>query len=310
MPQRNGFSAWISVEDTVAAEYGTRISEEEDKAECWIASEEGKHFQVHFQAVEPLPARFKLPERRAMAGLFLDGVSVDSLWCDQPPSGCFESICVSSTERSKLVFSALKLTDEESFIDVSPNAAYGTIQLEIWEVEPLGQTARSFVSAMPNQIVHETAKKAGVHCIGLDQPSSSEMPEYAYRRQLRLINNLATFSFSYQPLAVLQANEIAPRHPTPGPATSDPIAPPPSFPKALNLSDDDNESAVNEFNSIQDQMKQLQARLDTLSNRLAGKNRKRKRPTVKQEALDDPGPSTQTPKRIKQEVSKKRLTTD
>ncbi|KAJ8474832.1 hypothetical protein ONZ45_g15817 [Pleurotus djamor] len=258
MPEYKGFSAWISIEGSVATEYSTRILEELDKAECWIACKEGKHFEIQFSALEALPISSARLKRRVVARFFVDGVHVGSKWCCQPPStGTFDSIRISLTQRRKLIFSALNLSDDERYKDVPPDAAYGTIWVE----------KRHFAYISPK-----------------------------YHR----IKKLVTFSFSYQPLDLLQAKGIAPR-PIREIATTNPITPPPSIPEAP-AGDDDNESTDEECKFIHDQITQLKARLDALSD--CRKNRKRNHTAVKQENSNVPGPSKRATKKVKLENAK------
>ncbi|KAJ8474361.1 hypothetical protein ONZ45_g15974 [Pleurotus djamor] len=301
MPECKGFSAWISIEGSVATEYSTRILKELDKAECWIASKEGKHFEIQFSALEALPISSARLKRRVVARFFVDGVYVGSKWCCQPPStGTFDSIRISLAQRRKLIFSTLTLSDDERYKGVPPDAAYGTIWVEVWEVETTGSRAKRFIPIMPSQTVHETAKKVGGHCVGLGEASTRDTGRSVISPKYHRIKKLVTFSFSYQPLDLLQAKGIAPR-PTREIATTNPITPPPSIPEAP-AGDDDNESTDEECKFIHDQITQLKARLDALSDRR--KNRKRNHTAVKQDDSNVPGPSKRATKKVKLENAK------
>ncbi|KAF8199964.1 hypothetical protein K438DRAFT_1583141 [Mycena galopus ATCC 62051] len=43
------FSAWVCIDGIATAEYNVEISEAEKTVTCWIASELGKKFSVHWQ---------------------------------------------------------------------------------------------------------------------------------------------------------------------------------------------------------------------------------------------------------------------
>ncbi|KAJ8517222.1 hypothetical protein ONZ45_g5558 [Pleurotus djamor] len=174
-----------------------------------------------------------------------------------------------------MVFSLLNLTDDDDQRDNSTNASYGEIRVEIWEVTASGQTTTPKIPLMASPTVHEAAKKAGVHCVGLGgqlkkAPTSCYLVKYT--------KLLTTFTFYYKPLDVLQAHEIAPRPPpkSPSPATSPSRCSPP-------LEADESHE---EFQRLQTQMQEIQARMNAIS--------KGKRPAIKTED----GPSA---KRIKRE---------
>ncbi|KDQ24311.1 hypothetical protein PLEOSDRAFT_1085546 [Pleurotus ostreatus PC15] len=94
----------------------------------------------------------------------------------------------------------------------------GEITLDIWTAQDSERTGPASCVQLPNDPVHEKSKKSGMHCIGL---GAVEHEESATAELWDCIDHLATFSFKYRPLALLQANGIAPP-PPPASASPDP----------------------------------------------------------------------------------------
>ncbi|KAJ8474368.1 hypothetical protein ONZ45_g15978 [Pleurotus djamor] len=283
MPEHKGFSAWITVEGAPATEYAPRILEKENKAECWIASEVGKRFEIHLKPTNP-KGKTKGRIVHKSAKIYLDDIQISQMR-RQAQTSC--------RQRPSLI--GLHL-DEEQYMDSLGNgqgSSYGTIRVEVWQVKPLGYNAPRRHNELPSRIVHESSKKAGVHCVGLsEQPENVPIPRDL--RRLTCKKKLATFSFFYQPLAVLQANEIAPRPPprTPSPA---PDTPSDTLELAIDESKDD------KFQSLQEERRQLQARMDAISALLTkpGSKRKYSNSEVKTEDSNEPGLSTRPMTKVK-----------
>ncbi|KAJ8514207.1 hypothetical protein ONZ45_g8239 [Pleurotus djamor] len=269
MPEYKACSVWISIDDAVANEYATRTLEETNKVECWVASDVGKAFRIHFKSTQ---VNGRSPISLA-AKVFLDGVFVGMRFLD----GFLSTIHVSATEVRDIVFSPLTLTDNDEHRDNPVNGSYGEICVEIWEVVDSGTTTAPPIPIMPSQVVHETSKKAGVHCVGLGQPRRSQ----AICRLVEMQRRVTMFTFYYKPLAVLQAHEIAPRPPPRSPSPLRDPSPPRCSPPL-----DDEGASNDEYNRLQAQVQELQARMDAIS--------KGKRPAPNAEA----GPSA---KRVKRE---------
>ncbi|KAG6902270.1 hypothetical protein C0995_002421 [Termitomyces sp. Mi166 len=111
--------------------------------------------------------------------------------------------------RRLFMFSELELTDDDQFLHTA-TADLGTIKLEIWRCEILGEsrnpTSRVYTYSDPQKI-HERSKKALGHGCKLG-PDVCDIQKSVTRR--KHLYKVATFEFKYRPLAHLQASGIIP----------------------------------------------------------------------------------------------------
>ncbi|KAJ7121333.1 hypothetical protein C8R43DRAFT_1033883 [Mycena crocata] len=204
MPQSAEFSAWVTIEGVVAPEYNVEASEDLKDLTCWIPSEVGQKFAVHWTNV-------------AAPGLTGGGVQVDGHKCGfeaiaadiRPFSAFMDGIAETSTKTRPFVFSPLELTDDDAYLESASHPHLGLIKLEIWRVDVGGGIAPSAVAVPSSQKVHERSKKGMNHQITFGAAVEHSQVQSA---QIRRIGSgpLVTFSFRYRSLDLLKANGIAP----------------------------------------------------------------------------------------------------
>ncbi|KAF9493107.1 hypothetical protein BDN71DRAFT_1432700 [Pleurotus eryngii] len=208
-------SAWVEIEGIPTQEYNIKVKEDPKHVTCWIASEEGKSFRVHIKDTSC---------RRATCWTMkVDGVEIDSPLLVPPPEGecertcCIKRVRVSPTELRALVFSRMSTTDDDDYLERSTHLNLGSITLDVWTAQRTERTCPDPCVQLPNELVHERSKKSGTHCIGFYKYGTS-LGAVKHKKSTTVdlwdcIERLATFSFNYRPLALLQANGIAPAPP-------------------------------------------------------------------------------------------------
>ncbi|TFK57075.1 hypothetical protein OE88DRAFT_1650643 [Heliocybe sulcata] len=211
------FDAWITVDGEQLPQYSPEVNHQRNEATCWIPSQAGKKFAVHW--------RDNLAGRKVdMAGfLSVDGVNCGSTRLEparnRPAEVKKDYITTSLTTRRFLVFSDLVLTDDDdpmddTTIDIKD---IGQIILDIHEVQVVrrsspwpGLDAKAKERISSQARVHEKVKKAGAHCVGFTEDIKLDKARL-YDRHKRLDKTpCATFIFKYNPMDVLMANGIAP----------------------------------------------------------------------------------------------------
>ncbi|KAJ8474362.1 hypothetical protein ONZ45_g15977 [Pleurotus djamor] len=70
MLEHKGFAAWITIEGKMATEYAPAILQGSE-AECWIASEAGKSFEINFRATKPVDESRNVMEHTSAKTHFL-----------------------------------------------------------------------------------------------------------------------------------------------------------------------------------------------------------------------------------------------
>ncbi|KAJ7187779.1 hypothetical protein C8R46DRAFT_1340730 [Mycena filopes] len=188
MLQWKEFSAWIIVDGwRELPEYNVQISEDEKTVTCWVPSEVGKKFSVCFQT-----SSFS----QEIGGyLTMDGTDY-------------------GTTVKPFMFSALALTDDDSFLDSSsahPNL--GVMQLAITPiaVEPLrGPPLDISSQTLAKLKLHERSKKAVTQQISLARPEPLATP-IKISKGRRTGPDIVNFFFKYCSLDVLRAKGIAPQ---------------------------------------------------------------------------------------------------
>ncbi|KAJ7451849.1 hypothetical protein B0H11DRAFT_2075430 [Mycena galericulata] len=193
--EQNQFSAWVTIDGT------------EKTVTCWIASELGKKFSVHWK-------------NSSYYGVTRGDVKMDGTSCGGkivydhmlPKYTHKDGVSDGMTLRP-FMFSSLSLTDDDSFLGGSSHEQLGTIDLTIFPIEVTAQNvpSRAQISLSERQ-VHERSKKAVTQQITLATPEYLAKPE-TFVSTRRLGSDIVRFSFKYRPLDILQANGIAPAPP-------------------------------------------------------------------------------------------------
>ncbi|KAJ7141250.1 hypothetical protein C8R44DRAFT_763059 [Mycena epipterygia] len=198
------FSAWITVDGVEAPEYNIEVSENQQGFSCWIPSEVGKKFAVHWTNM-------------SAPGLTGGGVQVDGHKCGfeaiasdtRPISAFMDGIPEGSTKTRPFVFAPLDLTDDDAYLESVSHPQLGLIKLEIWRVDVGGGMAPSAIAVPSAQKVHERSKKGMNQQITFGAAVEHAQVQSAQIRRIGL-GPLVTFSFKYRSLDLLRANGIAP----------------------------------------------------------------------------------------------------
>ncbi|KAJ7282752.1 hypothetical protein C8J57DRAFT_1296401, partial [Mycena rebaudengoi] len=202
------FSAWVSIDGVVAKEYGpeTSVDGQTMTCSCWIASEIGKTFSVHWRNASYYHAT-------------TGDVAVDGNFCGAyiirahkvPCDGFIDGIDNGTVLRA-FTFSPLTLTDDDAFLGQSSHQLeeLGVIELCLKpiDIRPICTGVHLPVAPLSELKVHERSKKAITQQITLGQPKPS--PATTLIEFDVAGPDLVKFKFKYRPLDVLQANGIAP----------------------------------------------------------------------------------------------------
>ncbi|KAF7357819.1 hypothetical protein MVEN_00827900 [Mycena venus] len=204
MLQAKEFSAWITIDGLEAPEYSIEVSENQQEVTCWIPSEVGKKFAVHWT-------------NNSAPGLTGGGVQVDGHKCGfeaiasetRPISLFMDGIAETDTKTRPFVFAPLILTDDDAYLESASHPNLGLIKLEIWRVDIGGGMAPSVITVPNAQKVHERSKKGMNQQIQFGDAIEHAQVQSAQIRRVGL-GPLVTFSFKYRSLDLLRANGIAP----------------------------------------------------------------------------------------------------
>ncbi|KAF5389166.1 hypothetical protein D9757_004972 [Collybiopsis confluens] len=199
------FRAWIIIEGSIADEHQFRYLPETNTVCCWIASEAGKGFQVHWEDTE---------RKSATDGhLVIDGnpcggkvLSADP---DKPSFTSKEGIRTSPTTVRPFRFSQIQLTDDDTRADPQlAQTELGQIELLIFRVEIRGEEEVITRDVPTQQLLHERAKKAIQHQTTFGDKLQKSTPRPAVRLKQLSQEPVARFRFLYRPLEMLQAKGI------------------------------------------------------------------------------------------------------
>ncbi|KAJ6498800.1 hypothetical protein C8R45DRAFT_980019 [Mycena sanguinolenta] len=217
--QLKEFSAWVCIDGKEVPEYNVEISEADRTVTCWIASELGKKFSVHWK---------NSAYQGSTAGdLKMDGTSCGGKLMRYPSTTSKDGVIDGQTLKP-FMFSSLQLTDDDADLR-GPGVALpdlGVIELYIYPTSVTQASHRRSAGPAANLTtlkVHERSKKAVTQQIGLAPAERLPAPSsFAY--PVRIGPDLVKFLFKYRPLDVLRANGIAPQ---PVQAKASTPAPPP-----------------------------------------------------------------------------------
>ncbi|KAJ7267647.1 hypothetical protein B0H12DRAFT_1045718 [Mycena haematopus] len=213
----NGFSAWVCIEGKEAPEYDVEISEADKTVTCWIASELGKKFSVHWK-------------NSSVSGGTVGELKMDGTNCGgklmEFPSTASKTGFTDGTTLKPFMFSSLTLTDDDTYLGGNSLPDLGVIELVIYPAY-VPKTRPSYRPAAPCALsalkVHERSKKAVTQQISFAQAERLAKP-INFVSPKRTGPDLVKFLFKYRPIDILRANGIAPLLAQPKPLTPAPLS--------------------------------------------------------------------------------------
>ncbi|KDR76112.1 hypothetical protein GALMADRAFT_156246 [Galerina marginata CBS 339.88] len=235
----NGFEACILVNGEKTPHYGVECNEAKRRVTCWIESKAGKPFAYQYKRIKT--------DYDCRAKEFLDGkcVAATVIRKERGPNYFINrpSVRISATEVRNLAFGSLELTDDDAYLENSVEQQnLGEIKLVFEQIRNIRVSQRArvetlFSQPVETQKIHERSKKALSHQVRYGETVKSDVRAQEVLRS-DSCGKLATFIFKYRPLAMLQANGIAPLDPiVPAPHEASPPYTPPPLPKKRKLSD-------------------------------------------------------------------------
>ncbi|KAJ7646762.1 hypothetical protein FB45DRAFT_734088 [Roridomyces roridus] len=197
------FCAWITIEGVITPEYSVETSADGRTVTCWIASELGKKFAVHWTN-RGYPAHTR-------GNVQMDGVSCGGRIAYGHlgfPQNSVKDGVTDGTTLKPFVFSGLTLSDDDALLGGPSYEHLGLIELTLYPVQVLNANVPcDGTHNLSNLKVHERSKKAVTQQITLAAPI---MQRTNFVQTARLGADLVTFTFKYRPLDILRANGIAP----------------------------------------------------------------------------------------------------
>ncbi|KAG1750276.1 hypothetical protein EDB19DRAFT_101541 [Suillus lakei] len=203
MLKHQEYTAWISVDGQPLETYAVETSLATNEVTCWIPSEAGKEFSVHCQntpapGLDTIGAFVYIDGQGCHGGLF-------ERW-NTNHTVKFSYAFVSDRITKPFIFSPVRLTDEDEFVDAS-TADLGQIQLRVCKVA-LGEYFNPSQNLQTEHKVHERSKKAVTHCVGLG--AETMIPQTMLRKSQCIGQPLAIFTFKYRDRNLLKANGVIP----------------------------------------------------------------------------------------------------
>ncbi|RDX49743.1 hypothetical protein OH76DRAFT_1403328 [Lentinus brumalis] len=208
----HGYEVWITCDGEPLPEYQTEVEGDGKTVACFIPSESGKNFVIHWN--DHVKATW-LAYAFTLDGRSLSHGSIASVGSTGKRAG----VLTDADIEQPFQFADLKTSDDDSLLNnMSSNADLGTIKISIRRVHE-HYTLIPFTPATFNAVekVHERSKKAGAHNVALGKASRIPDPPMRYLYRHDAINPLegyiATFVFRYRPRALLQAQGVMPPSP-------------------------------------------------------------------------------------------------
>ncbi|KAJ7646765.1 hypothetical protein FB45DRAFT_734655 [Roridomyces roridus] len=197
------FGAWITIDGLVTPEYNVETSADGKTVTCWIASELGKKFAVHWTNTGYAA--------HVEGQVKMDGIScggkITSAGGEQYSSGPASGLHLVSTRQFSPAHSSTCL-DDDALLGGPSYEHLGLIELTLHPVQIMSYNVPcNGTHNLSNLKVHERSKKAVTQQITLAAPI---MQQTNFVQTTRLGADLVTFTFKYRPLDILQANGIAP----------------------------------------------------------------------------------------------------
>ncbi|KAH8113116.1 hypothetical protein DFH11DRAFT_362606 [Phellopilus nigrolimitatus] len=240
MPTHRQMKIWLACETEGDREPLEEFQVEQDPNDervvnCWVASEAGKRFVVHYKSLS-LETEYKID-------YLVDGLQLNSLVAkkENPASLCkgvsyeddvlghvvrpfsFSTITLSGRQLCSSMpyvysFALSGLVDDDSLLEQPSNAAeLGTISIRVFRVVTWPSIRPSYVKKVDvySGPLHETSKKVCEHRVTLGDAIPQSAPSHSSWEHYDLQNPgpYMIFNFRYRPRSVLQAQGIIPSDP-------------------------------------------------------------------------------------------------
>ncbi|KAJ7879595.1 hypothetical protein B0H14DRAFT_2709399 [Mycena olivaceomarginata] len=210
MLQWKEFEAWVCIEGEETVEYDVQTSEDDRTVTCWIASELGKKFSIHWKNkafLQDVGGSVKVDGNPC-------GGTISYAWRDLGRTISKSGIADAATLKP-FVFSSLEVTDDDDDALISSSSSalqdLGLLELTIYPVRINGELESTVFSRLnlSDLKVHERSKKAVTQQIKLAEPQPLEKAPRVLDIE-RTGPEVVKFCFKYRPIDVLRANGIAP----------------------------------------------------------------------------------------------------
>ncbi|KAI0754339.1 hypothetical protein C8Q80DRAFT_362358 [Daedaleopsis nitida] len=201
----NQCEAWVTCENRRLPEYSMKSEGDGKTISCYIPSRVGKAFSLHW--------RTSGSSSMNHCELYMDGIHVGSYSANDSMS----AVRTGPSTRQPLRSAELLTTDDDTALHRLGHSDLWTIKVSFWNASITpgwsGKRKYSRFDALQSvQPIHERSKKAGGHCITLGTKEVAP-PRSRYQNTFELIGlePQVVLLFRYRPLAILQAERIAPR---------------------------------------------------------------------------------------------------
>ncbi|KZO89891.1 hypothetical protein CALVIDRAFT_558971 [Calocera viscosa TUFC12733] len=205
MPRLGDYETWVEVDGVRLEEYAIESRPEELDMRCWIPSEEGKNFVVHYKNHgEGRKCRWKLHcDGRRCGGTIMKRDRSQS-----SKGGRF----ISSTEEQLFQFGRISLTEDEQVAlqDETLIKELGTLKIVVEDGTTVRKAYEDKGALAEQKPVHEQTKKAAGHCVVGGAIVQSNRQFVTFTSSGR---PATAFVFQYGPKELLQAKGIMPPPP-------------------------------------------------------------------------------------------------
>ncbi|KAF5375828.1 hypothetical protein D9757_011183 [Collybiopsis confluens] len=201
------FGAWVTVDGKTLDEFGLDTDIPQRKVSCYIASEEGKSFQVHWYDKEVESAT---RGRVSIDGRSMGGKIIHSKIDNSVTKRGFRT---SAKKRMPFIFSKIQLTDKEDGISYLSTHKPGEINIVIVRVRMTGVKIYAREHTVPETLTYNEEKlKGSTHNTTFGQPAI-DTNRILYHETEPYGDPVARFCFRYMPIDLLRAKDIAPYPP-------------------------------------------------------------------------------------------------
>ncbi|KZO89889.1 hypothetical protein CALVIDRAFT_603332 [Calocera viscosa TUFC12733] len=202
MPRLGDYETWVEVDSVRLEEYAIESRAEELDMRCWIPSEEGKNFIIHYKNHGE--------SRTCLWSLFADGRSCGGNYT-QPhrPHASVAGMCLSSSEEQLYQFGRISLTEDEQVAlqDETLIKQLGTLKIVVENGTTVPATYDGKTAFGEQKPVHEQTKKAAGHCV---VGGSIIQRKRTFATFSSSGGPTTTFVFQYGPKELLQARGLMP----------------------------------------------------------------------------------------------------